>query len=119
VQHICRGLPARRRFGRVFIPFVVIACIIAATTSCSSRDEGSYIYGRTTMSGDARILWRTTQEIPGSSIDSVEEACRVTVDTAVDVDTPQAASMKKMDLDDMVDGCVDVLAKEQKLGYLP
>lgn len=41
------------------------------------------------------------------------------MDADINGDSPQAKSMKRMDRDDIIEGCVDVLEAEQKLGYLP
>jgi hypothetical protein len=83
--------------------------LIGIALAGCSRDEGSYQYGRSTLSTDARMLWNAALQVPGSTVHSIEDACRISMDAAMHVDSPQAESMRKMDTDDMLGGCVDAV----------
>jgi hypothetical protein len=70
----------------------------------------------------ARSVWKVANNpdiVSEGWVDSVEDACTRVVDSDREANTPQGASMRKMDREDIIAGCTDVLAEEQELGYLP
>ena len=98
---------------RVAIPVMAVVFVVAiaiSTFGFDTRDEGSYQYGRTALSSDARMLMSTSG--PGSAVQSTEDACRIVIDSSMKVNTPQAESMRKMDPGDMLAGCVDAVNNE-------
>ena len=103
---------------------VALAVVVVAVTLAivgSSRDEGSYQYGRSQESVSARQFWNAVNNvgIDKSNLRSVEDACARTVDADRNADNPKGESMRKMNRDDIIDGCTDVLEDEQRHGYLP
>jgi hypothetical protein len=70
------------------------------------------------------MLWKAGQSVGSQTGDygtvhTVEDACRIVVDTSMKADTPQSKIMSRMDTDDMLAGCTDVLEDDVRLGYLP
>ncbi|WP_156743951.1 hypothetical protein [Mycobacterium sp. 1164985.4] len=109
-----RALKTPRRIAVIAIP-VVILVGVAVAVGFGSRDEGAYQYGRSALSSDARMVWRNSQTIPGGTVRSIEDACRLVIETSMRMDNPQAVLMRKMDSDDMLDGCTDILETERSL----
>lgn len=107
------------RSAVIAVAVVIVGAAVALPFVGGSRDEGSYQYGRSTESVMARSLWKTVNKVPGSNIKSIGDTCASVVDTDRNADTPQAVSMRKMDREDIIAGCIDVLQGEQRLGFLP
>jgi hypothetical protein len=123
-QRLWSNLPTLGRIAVAVLPAIVLVGIIALAIGTGSRDEGSYQYGRSALSSDARILWNSNRSIGAETGDygtvkSIEDACRIVIDSAMKVNTAQAESMSRMDKDDMLAGCTDVLETETHVGAGP
>lgn len=82
------------------------ACVVTACGDSESRD-----YGQMVMAGEARMLIQAWSGLPGAGVDTPEDACRTATMGAAKADTPQADLLRGMDLDDVIDGCVDALKR--------
>jgi hypothetical protein len=94
-----------KRTRLAVLTVAALACAVALP-GCS-RDEGSYQYGRSALSTDARILLSTSG--PGSAVHSAEDACGIVIDASMWTNTAQADSMRDMYRDDMLAGCTDAV----------
>jgi hypothetical protein len=103
------GLTTMGRIVVVAVPVIVSVGIIAAVVGLGSRDEGSYQYGRSAFSNDARMLLSTNQTVGQGAARTAEDACRIVVDSSMKVHTAQADSMRNMDKDEMIAGCTDAV----------
>jgi hypothetical protein len=90
----------------VTVTAIALSVVVLTATACS-RDEGSYQYGRSTLSTDAGMLLSTSG--PGSAVHSAEDACGIVIDASMRTNTAQADSMRKLDRDDMLAGCTDAV----------
>lgn len=114
------------RTGRFSLAIVSLLLVVSLTVAIgmavSSRDEGSYQFGRTAISIEARIVLQGGRQVEArsgarSTVRGPEDACRLTVETDLDMDDSLARSLGKMDIGDVIEGCTDVLQEEERLGF--
>ena len=110
-------MPKWAQIAVIGAPILLVLTAVLATSN--SRDEGSYQYGRTSGSVLARPLWNAAKKDPQlfSNIGSPRDACRIAIETGREGNLPGEVTMRKFDIDDLIDGCTDVLDTESRLGY--